>query len=77
VPRSAADGLSTPEDEVARLLSEGLTNRQIAQRLVIASGAVQRHVANILAKLGFGSRAQIAVWAMSIPPTGQRARVRR
>lgn len=72
-PRTLSDGprdhrpavvLSPREREVARLLALGLTNRAISAELSIAIGTVERHVANILAKLGFGSRAQIAVWAV-------------
>ncbi len=52
-------GLSAREHEVAALVADGLTNRQIAARLTIAEGTAQRHVANILVKLGCTSRAQI------------------
>jgi DNA-binding CsgD family transcriptional regulator len=55
-------GLSARELEVAQLLAEGLTNRQIAQRLVISERTAQNHVQHILTKLGFSSRSQIAVW---------------
>jgi DNA-binding CsgD family transcriptional regulator len=54
--------LSAREDEVARLVAEGLTNREIAQRLVISERTAQNHVQHILTKLGFSSRAQIAGW---------------
>jgi DNA-binding CsgD family transcriptional regulator len=55
-------GLSARQLEVAQLLAEGLTNRQIAQRLVISERTAQNHVQHILTKLGFSSRSQIAVW---------------
>jgi len=42
-----------------------MSNRQIAEELVIAPATAARHVANILAKLGFSSRSQIAAWARS------------
>ena len=48
---------------MARLVAEGLTNRQIAARLVISERTAGNHVAHILTKLGFTSRAQIAAWA--------------
>lgn len=57
------DGLSQREVEVAGLVAEGLTNRQIADRLVISERTAQNHVQHILTKLGFGTRAQIAAWA--------------
>ena len=48
---------------MAGLIARGLTNRQIAEELILAKTTVDRHVANILGKLGFAGRAQIAVWA--------------
>lgn len=63
-PASApAEQLTARELEVADLIARGLTNRQIALRLVIAERTVDKHVGNILAKFGFASRAQIAAWA--------------
>jgi len=56
-------GLSTREMEVAGLVAEGLTNRQIAARLVISERTAQNHVQHILTKLGFTTRSQIAAWA--------------
>jgi DNA-binding NarL/FixJ family response regulator len=44
--------------------SRGLTNRQIADALVIADGTAGVHVDHILNKLGFRSRAQVAAWAV-------------
>jgi len=55
--------LSPREQEVAALLADGLSNRQIAQRLVITERTVKAHVEHSLNKLGYASRAQIAVWA--------------
>jgi DNA-binding CsgD family transcriptional regulator len=55
-------GLSAREDEVARLVAEGLTNREIGQRLFISERTAQNHVQHILTKLDFTSRAQIAAW---------------
>jgi DNA-binding CsgD family transcriptional regulator len=54
--------LSAREDEVARLVADGLTNRQIAERLFISERTAQNHVQHVLTKLGFTSRAQIAGW---------------
>jgi pimeloyl-ACP methyl ester carboxylesterase/DNA-binding CsgD family transcriptional regulator len=56
--------LSNREREVAILVARGLSNRQLADELAIAPATVERHVANILGKLGFHSRAQIAAWAV-------------
>ena len=55
--------LTAREHEVATLVAQGLTNRQIAARLVITERTAETHVQNILNKLGFTSRAQIAAWA--------------
>jgi RNA polymerase sigma factor (sigma-70 family) len=52
------------EREVLRLLAEGLTNRQIAARLVVSEHTVHRHVTNILRKLGLHSRAAAAAQAV-------------
>ena len=55
--------LSHREIEVATLIGQGLTNRQIAEALVIAEGTAANHVKHILNKLVLSSRAQVAVWA--------------
>ena len=52
--------LTARERQIAALIAEGLTNRQIASRLVIAERTVDTHVGRILAKLGCASRAQVA-----------------
>jgi predicted ATPase/DNA-binding NarL/FixJ family response regulator len=54
--------LAKREAEVARLIADGQTNRQIGARLFISERTVDSHVRSILTKLGFTSRAQIAVW---------------
>src|SRR5262249_46298825 len=55
--------LSQRELEVAQLLAQGLTNKQIAVGLVVSPATVRSHVEHILSKLDLHSRAQIAVWA--------------
>ena len=57
-------GLTPREREVALLLSQGKSNREIAEGLVLSERTVENHVGNILMKLEFDSRAQIAVWAV-------------
>jgi DNA-binding CsgD family transcriptional regulator len=59
--------LTAREHEVAALLTRGLSNRAIAGELVISPATVARHIANIMEKLGYTSRAQIAVWAAERP----------
>jgi DNA-binding CsgD family transcriptional regulator/tetratricopeptide (TPR) repeat protein len=69
-PRRAAaerfGGLTEREREVAALIAQGTSNREIADRLVVSERTVESHVANILFKLGFASRAQVAAWVVEI-----------
>ena len=66
-------GLTRREQEVARLVAEGKSNREIAGALVLSERTVENHVGNILMKLGFDSRAQVAVWAVEtgLRPSGK------
>ncbi len=57
--------LSRREREVAALITRGLTNRQIADALVIGERTVHTHVANVLDKLELTSRTQIATWCVA------------
>jgi DNA-binding CsgD family transcriptional regulator len=59
---SASDALTAREREIASLMADGLSNHDIAERLVISEGTVEVHVKHILGKLGFRSRAQVAGW---------------
>jgi DNA-binding CsgD family transcriptional regulator len=61
--RQVYGGLTAREREVARLVAQGKSNREIADLLVVGNRTVEAHVSGILSKLGFTSRAQIAVWA--------------
>jgi DNA-binding NarL/FixJ family response regulator len=65
--------LSRREREVAALVARGLTNREIARTLFLSERTAENHVQHILAKLGFGSRAQIAAWAVAegLPPLAE------
>ncbi len=56
--------LTLREREVAALVARGLTNRDIAARLVVTERTAETHIQNILNKLGFTSRAQIAAWVV-------------
>jgi DNA-binding NarL/FixJ family response regulator len=80
LPESAGDHLASPpaarcqprqhapltarQTEIARLIAEGLTNGQIANRLVLTPGTVGNHVGHILRRLGASNRAQVAAWLM-------------
>jgi DNA-binding CsgD family transcriptional regulator len=61
----ASSPLAKREAEVAQLVADGLTNKQIGARLFISEHTVDSHIRNILNKLGFNSRAQIAAWMAS------------
>ena len=50
-------GLTAREIEVLGLVAEGLSNRQVAERLIVSEHTVHRHLANVYAKLGVSSRA--------------------
>ena len=60
--RSAAGGLTRREREIAELLAQGLSNKEIAAGLVISQRTVETHVDHVLGKLGLTSRAQVASW---------------
>jgi len=60
-----AGPLAKREIEVARLVAEGLSNKQIGARLFISDPTVATHIRNIMNKLGVNSRAQIASWITS------------
>jgi len=61
-PRRTRAMLTRREREVASRIARGLSNRQIAEELVITVSTAERHVANILSKLEMRSRAQVAAW---------------
>ncbi|MBI5302794.1 MAG: tetratricopeptide repeat protein [Chloroflexi bacterium] len=67
-PRQAAKekfgGLTAREREVAALIARGKSNREIADALVLSERTIEGHVGNILNKLGFNARTQIATWAV-------------
>ncbi len=57
-PRSPADSLTSREREVLALMADGLSNADIAERLVIGVSTVKTHVSSIIAKLGVSSRTE-------------------
>ena len=82
LPKTA---LSPREREIAALVAEGLTNREIGQRLFISERTADGHLEHIREKLGVTSRAQVAAWyvahsqdaapAVVAPPLARRRRV--
>ena len=63
-PPPAEVELTVREREIAVLISRGLSNKAIAEELDIKSATAARHIANIMGKLGFTSRVQIASWVL-------------
>ena len=61
-------GLTPRQVEIARLIARGLTNKQIAEELVISPATVARHIANIFGELGFTVRTQVAAWIAEREP---------
>ena len=61
--KRAFGGLTEREREVAGLIAQGKTSREIAEMLVVTERTIEKHIENILCKFGFSSRVQIAVWA--------------
>jgi predicted ATPase/DNA-binding CsgD family transcriptional regulator len=64
-PDDLGTRLSSRECEVARLIATGLTNRHIADHLVVSERTVDAHCRHIFDKLGVSSRAQVAAWAVA------------
>lgn len=63
--------LTGRERQVAALLAQGASNREIAKELDVSERTVETHVSNILNKLGFSSRAEVRKWARRGEPTKQ------
>lgn len=61
-PVDAGPVLTRREREVADHIAQGLSNRAIAEALVLSPRTVESHIEHIFTKLGFTSRAQVAVW---------------
>jgi NarL family two-component system response regulator LiaR len=63
-PRPQADALTAREQEVLKLMADGLTNADIADRLVIGVATVKTHVSSIIAKLGVSTRTEATALAI-------------
>jgi DNA-binding NarL/FixJ family response regulator/Tfp pilus assembly protein PilF len=61
--RKEYGGLTARELDVARLTAAGMSNIEIAEKLVVSKRTIETHLSNILSKLGFSSRKQITTWA--------------
>lgn len=69
--------LTRREQQIAELLAQGMSNKQIARKLIIARRTVESHVESVLTKLGFNSRAQVATWFIEQLPDNTGENVRR
>ena len=63
-PQAARDALTARENDVLKLVAEGLSNKQIANRLHLTEGTVKGYVSQILAKLRLEDRTQVALYAV-------------
>ena len=59
--------LTSRQLEIARLIADDLTNRQIADRLFLSERTVETHITNMLNKLGLNSRVQLSRWLAEVP----------
>jgi DNA-binding CsgD family transcriptional regulator len=66
IAKQAFEGLTERERQVAALIAEGLSNRDIGNRIFVSERTVATHVGHILNKLQFSSRTQIATWALEV-----------
>ncbi|HEX2697553.1 MAG TPA: helix-turn-helix transcriptional regulator, partial [Anaerolineales bacterium] len=64
VAKQESGGLTEREREVAQMVAQGKSNHEIAGALVVSERTVETHVGNILTKLGFSSRSQVAAWVV-------------
>jgi len=70
--RCASDRqLTRRQLEIARLIADDLTNRQIAERLFLSERTVETHITNMLNKLGLNSRIQLSRWIAELPETSR------
>ncbi|NKY17667.1 response regulator transcription factor [Tsukamurella spumae] len=70
-PSAIPAGLTTQEEAVLALLAEGLTNKQIGERMFLAEKTIRNHVTGILAKLGVENRVQAALRAAQWRDSGK------
>jgi DNA-binding NarL/FixJ family response regulator len=64
VPAEAMTVLTARELDVLKLVAQGLSNPEIARRLVLSEHTIHRHLSNILRKLSLSSRAAAAAWGV-------------
>lgn len=79
-PARPADGLSAREQQVLRLVTKGLANKQIARYLGISESTVKAHISNVFRRIGVADRTSAAIWARdhlpdrpAVPPASEGA----
>jgi len=70
-PERTAKPLTRRERQVAELLAQGLSNRDISAALAISPRTVEGHVDHVLSKLGLSNRAAVADWVAAYPLSGE------
>jgi DNA-binding NarL/FixJ family response regulator len=68
--RATTESLTTREQEIARLIAEGASNPEIAQKLFLSRKTVERHVSNVFKKIGVRNRAELAAKAAELKVEG-------
>jgi DNA-binding NarL/FixJ family response regulator len=63
-PASTGDNVTAREREIARMVAEGLTDREIAAHLRVSRRTVDRHLRNVFDKVGVANRAALAAYAV-------------
>lgn len=58
------NGLSFRESQLAALVSQALTNKEIAYRLHLSEGTIKEYMSRIFAKLGVTNRTELCIWAL-------------
>jgi len=69
--QTSRPSLTPRQEQVAALVAQGLSNRRIAEELVITERSAESHVERILLRMGFRSRAQIAAWYAATHPAAE------
>jgi DNA-binding NarL/FixJ family response regulator len=67
-PLSNGRGLSKREEEIARLVAEGMSNRQISQQLTLSEHTIKNYLFRIFEKLGVSTRVELALYALNRGP---------
>jgi two-component system, NarL family, nitrate/nitrite response regulator NarL len=64
VPRKPSQGLTSRQIEIAILISQGLSNKEVSRQLNLAEGTVKLHLHNIYTRIGFRNRTALTMFAL-------------